>query len=277
MGAGAPAFDSSDNMFFSTGNGAFDDTSSSKSPLAPNNDFGESFLNLIRRRLVLQDFLYPVAKRRLDRERQRHLGRRHHRAARRRGFVGSPQRNGGVDKQGHAWMIDRNNMSGFQPNADNTVQYLSLHPVGQLRPVVHLLIAGLLERYGLRRNQFRPRDGVSALQRLIPASGQPQPPPPRARDLPPPVSDTGNLGLASVAPSSGRSTTMRTAPTTTPGRSALRSCEPTTRPTLAGRCTQAPRCRRTPVETPSNSPCRWSPTAMSTSAALRLTVYGLAP
>jgi hypothetical protein len=32
----------------------------------------------------------------------------------------------GADKQGHLWMMDRNNMSGFKPNADNTVQYLTL-------------------------------------------------------------------------------------------------------------------------------------------------------
>jgi hypothetical protein len=32
----------------------------------------------------------------------------------------------GSDKQGHLWMIDRNQMSGFFANADKTVQYLAL-------------------------------------------------------------------------------------------------------------------------------------------------------
>jgi PQQ-like domain len=126
MGAGAPAFDSSDNMFFSTGNGAFDDTSSTLSPLAPNNDFGESFLNLNPTTLVLQDFYTPS---------QNAAWTAKDSDISAAGITVLPDGVGpsthpnvmvGFDKQGHAWMIDRNNMSGFQPNADNTVQYLSL-------------------------------------------------------------------------------------------------------------------------------------------------------
>jgi hypothetical protein len=32
----------------------------------------------------------------------------------------------GVDKQGHIWSIDRDNMSGYVAGSDNTVQYLTL-------------------------------------------------------------------------------------------------------------------------------------------------------
>jgi hypothetical protein len=59
---------SSGNMFFSSGNGTFDDTSNTLPALAPNNDFGESFLNLNPSTLVLQDFYTPVTELDLEHE-----------------------------------------------------------------------------------------------------------------------------------------------------------------------------------------------------------------
>jgi chitodextrinase len=126
MGAGAPALDSSDDMFFSTGNGLFDDTSSAVPSLSPNNDFGESFLNLNPTTLALQDFYTPS---------QNAAWTENDSDISSAGITVLPDGAGptthpnvlvGFDKQGHVWMIDRNNMSGFQPNADNTVQYLYL-------------------------------------------------------------------------------------------------------------------------------------------------------
>ncbi len=55
----APALDSSGNMFLLTGNGSFDDTSSTIPAPAPNNDFGESFLNLSPTTLAVKDFYTP--------------------------------------------------------------------------------------------------------------------------------------------------------------------------------------------------------------------------
>ena len=52
MGGGAPAADSSDNLYLITGNGAFDKTS----PSAPNNDYGDSFLKLTSGLTVSQYF-----------------------------------------------------------------------------------------------------------------------------------------------------------------------------------------------------------------------------
>jgi len=126
MGAGAPALDSSDNMFLSTGNGLFDDTGSTLPPLAPNNDFGESFLNLNPTTLALQDFYTPS---------QTAAWTAKDSDISSAGITVLPDGVGpsahpnvlvGFDKQGHVWMIDRNKMSGFKPNADNTVQYLYL-------------------------------------------------------------------------------------------------------------------------------------------------------
>jgi len=126
MGAGAPALDSSDDMFLSTGNGLFDDTGSTLPPLAPNNDFGESFLNLNPTTLALQDFYTPS---------QTAAWTAQDLDIASAGITVLPDGVGpsahpnvlvGFDKQGHVWMIDRNNMSGFKPNADNTVQYLYL-------------------------------------------------------------------------------------------------------------------------------------------------------
>jgi PQQ-like domain len=126
MSGGAPALDSSANMFFSTGNGTFDNTASSLPPLAPNNDFGESFVNLNPSTLAVQDFYTPsqyAAWSSADLD------------IAAGGVVVLPDGTGpsghpdlliGTDKQGHFWSIDRNNMSGYVPGLDNTVQFLTL-------------------------------------------------------------------------------------------------------------------------------------------------------
>ena len=126
MSGGAPALDSSGNMFFSTGNGTFDDSNSKVPPLAPNNDFGESFVNLSPSTLAVQDFYTPS---------QNAAWTNHDYDLASSGVTVLPDGVGptahpnvlvGSDKQGHLWMIDRNSMSGFTPTADNTVQYLNL-------------------------------------------------------------------------------------------------------------------------------------------------------
>ena len=124
MAGGAPALDSEGNMFLSTGNGTFDDTSSAVPAVAPNNDFGESFLNLSPTTLALQDFYTPS---------QNAAWTTDDLDISAGGMVVLPDNLGpsnhpnvviGTDKQGHLWMMDRTNMSGYQPAADNTVQYL---------------------------------------------------------------------------------------------------------------------------------------------------------
>jgi hypothetical protein len=126
MSGGAPALDSEGNMFLSTGNGSFDATSSVTMPPAPNNDYGETFVNLSPTTLAVQDFYAPshsVAWTEGDLDLSSSgitvlpdgVGPTAHRNV----LAAS-------DKQGHLWMIDRSNMSGFSPTADNTVQYLSL-------------------------------------------------------------------------------------------------------------------------------------------------------
>jgi hypothetical protein len=52
MGGGAPAADSSNNLYFLTGNGTFDANSST----APNNDYGDSFLKVTSGLIVSQSF-----------------------------------------------------------------------------------------------------------------------------------------------------------------------------------------------------------------------------
>jgi hypothetical protein len=126
MSGGAPAVDSSGNMFFSTGNGTFDDTASRVPPLAPNNDFGESFLNLSPSTLAVQDFYTPS---------QNAAWSSDDLDISAGGVVVLPDGTGpsghpdlliGTDKQGHFWSIDRNSMSGYVPGVDNTVQFLRL-------------------------------------------------------------------------------------------------------------------------------------------------------
>jgi hypothetical protein len=125
MSGGAPALDSSGNMFLSTGNGTFDATSGLPA-LAPNNDFGESFLNLSPTTLAVQDYYTPSMNATwTTNDLDISAG----------GITVLPDGSGpsshpntlvGTDKQGHLWVMDRNNMSGFQPTSDNTVQYLLL-------------------------------------------------------------------------------------------------------------------------------------------------------
>jgi chitodextrinase len=129
MSGGAPAFDVDGNMFLATGNGSFDATSGVATPPAPNNDYGESFINLSPTTLAVQDFYTPsqnVSWSASDLDLSSS------------GVVVLPDGVGptghanvlvGSDKQGHLWMIDRSNMSGFSPTGDNTVQYLTLPDV----------------------------------------------------------------------------------------------------------------------------------------------------
>ena len=126
MSGGGPALDSSGNMFLSTGNGTFNDTTSTVPPLAPNNDFGESFVNLNPSTLAVQDF-YTPSKNAVWSENDLDISSS--------GVTVLPDGVGpaahpnvlvGSDKQGHLWIIDRNQMSGFFANADKTVQYLAL-------------------------------------------------------------------------------------------------------------------------------------------------------
>jgi chitodextrinase len=126
MSGGAPAVDAGGNMFLSTGNGSFDATSGVAKPPAPNNDYGESFLNLNPSSLAVQDFYTPS---------QNAAWTTSDLDISAGGITVLPDGIGpsnhpnvlvGSDKQGHLWMIDRSNMSGFLPGADNTVQYLTL-------------------------------------------------------------------------------------------------------------------------------------------------------
>ncbi len=143
MSGGAPALDSEGNMFFSTGNGSFDATTGVATPPAPNNDYGESFLNLVPATLDVQDFYTPsqnVAWSNSDLDISTS------------GITVLPDGEGpspshpnvmvGSDKQGHLWLIDRNNMSGFSPGADNTVQYLTLPNNANCLPICFFATPG---------------------------------------------------------------------------------------------------------------------------------------
>lgn len=126
MSGGAPAVDSGGSLYLSTGNGGFDDTASALPPLAPNNDFGGSFLRIDPTTLAVQDFYAPS---------QTAVWTANDLDISASGLTVLPDGAGPAahpnvlvasDKQGHLWMIDRTSMSGYVPNGDNTVQYLTL-------------------------------------------------------------------------------------------------------------------------------------------------------
>jgi hypothetical protein len=126
MAGGGIAADSRGALYLSTGNGTFDDTSDIVPPLAPNNDFGESFVKLDPTSLAVTDYYAPsqtAAWTAMDEDLSSS------------GMTVLPDGTGpsghpnlvvASDKQGHLWLMDRELMSRFSPTADNTVQYLTL-------------------------------------------------------------------------------------------------------------------------------------------------------
>ena len=146
MSGGAPALDSSGNLFFSTGNGTFTDTSYQHAACRAEQRFRRELHQSERNNARATGLLHPIAKFGLDLRRIWTSPR----AASpccptASGPSAHPNVMVGLDKQGHVWMIDRKNMSGFSPTADNTVQYLYL-PAGLHRDGSALsLNAGLLE------------------------------------------------------------------------------------------------------------------------------------
>jgi hypothetical protein len=123
---GGIAADASGALYLSTGNGTFDDTGDIVPPLAPNNDFGESFVKLDPSSLTVSDYYTPsqnAAWTAMDEDLSSS------------GVTVLPDGSGpsghpnvlvGSDKQGHLWLMDRELMSRFSASSDNTVQYLTL-------------------------------------------------------------------------------------------------------------------------------------------------------
>jgi fibronectin type 3 domain-containing protein len=130
MSGGGIAADSSGSLFFSTGNGTFDDKADIIPPMAPGNDFGESYVKLNPTTLNVTDFYTPS---------QNAYWTNGDLDISSSGLVvlpdglgptGHPNILAGSDKQGHFWLIDRDSMSRFNSSSDNTVQYLKLPNTG---------------------------------------------------------------------------------------------------------------------------------------------------
>jgi hypothetical protein len=127
MSGGAPAMDSAGNLYFSTGNGGFDDTGSTPiPPLAPNNDFGMSFLKLNATTLTVQDFYTPSMWQNWSDQDFDISSSGVTVLPDGIGPSGHPNTLVGSDKQGHLWLMDRSDLGGFNAALDNTVQYLTL-------------------------------------------------------------------------------------------------------------------------------------------------------
>ena len=130
MSGGAPAIDASGNLYVTTGNGSFNDTSGTVPPTSPANDLSMSYLNLNPSTLAVQDFFTPSAEATwsssdLDTSSVGPLvlpdGS---------GPSGHPNVLVGSDKQGHLWLIDRASMGEYSSTLNNTVQYLTLPNLG---------------------------------------------------------------------------------------------------------------------------------------------------
>jgi hypothetical protein len=144
MSGAAPAVDSSGSIFFSTGNGTFDDAANIVPPLAPANDFGESFVKLDPNTLAVQDFYTPSQNLNWSNNDLDIASAGVTVLPDGVGPTGHPNVLIGADKQGHLWMIDRSPgaMSRFNASSDNTVQYLTLPNSGACSGVCVFSTAG---------------------------------------------------------------------------------------------------------------------------------------
>jgi hypothetical protein len=126
MSNGGIAVDSSGALYVSTGNGTFDDTADLVPPMAPNNDFGESFVKLDPSALTVTDYYTPSQNAAWTAQDEDLSSSGVSVLPDGVGPTAHPNLLVGSDKQGHLWLIDRALMSRFSPTTDNTVQYLTL-------------------------------------------------------------------------------------------------------------------------------------------------------
>ena len=126
MANGGIAVDSGGALYLSTGNGTFDDTADLVPPVAPNNDFGESFVKLDPSALTVTDYYTPSLNAAWTAHDEDLASSGVTVLPDGLGPTGHPNTLVGSDKQGHLWLIDRDQMSRFSPTSDNTVQYLTL-------------------------------------------------------------------------------------------------------------------------------------------------------
>jgi hypothetical protein len=126
MAGGGVAVDGSGALYLSTGNGSFDDASDIVPPLAPNNDFGESFVKLDPSSLAVTDYYTPSQNAAWTAGDEDLSSSGVTVLPDGLGPTGHPNLLVGSDKQAHLWLMDRDLMSRFSPTSDNTVQYLTL-------------------------------------------------------------------------------------------------------------------------------------------------------
>jgi len=131
MSGGGIAADSSGDLFFSTGNGKFDDSADIIPPLAPGNDFGESYVKLDSTTLNVTDFYTPSQNAGWTSSDLDISSSGITILPDGVGPAGHPNVLTGSDKQGHFWLIDRDAMSRFNASSDNTIQYLKLPNLGK--------------------------------------------------------------------------------------------------------------------------------------------------
>jgi hypothetical protein len=131
MSGGGIAADSSGDLFFSTGNGKFDDSADIIPPMAPGNDFGESYIKLNPTTLNVTDFYTPSQNASWTQSDLDISSSGLTILPDGLGPGGHPNLLTGSDKQGHFWLIDRDAMSRFDATGDNTIQYLKLPNLGK--------------------------------------------------------------------------------------------------------------------------------------------------
>jgi outer membrane protein assembly factor BamB len=126
MSGAAPAVDSSGAIYLTTGNGTFDDASSTLPPVAPNSDLGMSVLKFDPVSLAVQDFFTPQ---------QVALWNSEDQDVSATGVVVLPDGVGpsghsqlllSGDKEGHLYLLDRNGMGEFSSVANNSLQFLAI-------------------------------------------------------------------------------------------------------------------------------------------------------
>jgi hypothetical protein len=126
MSGAAPSVDSKGDLFLSTGNGTFDDLSSVVPAVAPQNDFGMSFLKFDPALLAVKDFFTPAEESTWSTSDEDISSSGVTLLPDGIGPSAHPNLLVGADKLGHIWLIDRDNMQRFHSSSDPVVQFLNL-------------------------------------------------------------------------------------------------------------------------------------------------------